>query len=144
MEQKYFTVNQANQALVLVRPIVRDIMTKRKKMIEIKRTVRNLKDTKKENIDEIVNELSLSLRNVSKDITYHLEELEMVGCYLKDFELGVINFPSILNGRVVFLCWMFGEVEVGFWHELTKGLAERKPITKSFTTLELQEIKKTA
>jgi len=139
MEQKYFTVQQSNKSLIFVKPIVSDIMLKRKKMIEYKKTIRNIQLSKKEGLDAVLKELTVKLKNISTEITYHLEELESVGCYLKDFELGLIDFPSILNGKVVFLSWMHGEESVNYWHELTTGLEGRQLINAEFTTLTLEK-----
>lgn len=116
---KYFTVEQANKSLVLVEPITKDIIAKRKMMIVLKKLLKQVQDQ----------EISNSLKGVSKEITHHLEELEMIGCYLKDFELGVIDFPSVMRGKVVFLCWMYGEDKVEAWHELTTGFESRKLIS---------------
>ena len=50
------------------------------------------------------------------------------GCILKDIDLGLIDFPSIRNGREVYLCWKLGEDSVRFWHEIDTGFAGRKPL----------------
>lgn len=130
MDQRYFTVAEANKALAIVKPITKDIIDKRMEMIEIKKIVKTIKesDLSEESIYEAIDELSIKLKEVSKKITYHLEELEMVGCYLKDFQEGIINFPSVLNGRVVFLYWDYSKPEVNHWHEITSN--ELQLITK--------------
>jgi hypothetical protein len=121
-KQQYFTKEQATKSLILVEPIVKDIMVNRQKMIEIKKEINNILE-KDYNAD--VSFLKNTLKETSKKITYCLEELEMIGCYLKDFQLGIINFPSIIWGRVVFLSWAYGETKVQYWHELTKGFENR-------------------
>ncbi len=47
---------------------------------------------------------------------------------LKDVERGLIDFPAILAGREVFLCWEEGEEDIEYWHELDGGYAGRTPI----------------
>jgi len=138
MNRKYFTVEQADNSLVLVKPIVKDIILKRKKMIAFKKAIKNAQT--QENTDSVkktIKTLVSSIKEISKSISYNLEELEMIGCYLKDFELGVIDFPSILKGRVVFLCWIFGEDKVANWHEIVHNFDKRQPVDAEFTTLRL-------
>jgi len=143
MQNKYFTVEQANKSLVLVEPITKDIVAKRSKMIALKREIRNMQlSENKDILQESIYETTQELKDISRQITYHLEELEAIGCYLKDFELGVIDFPAILRGKVVFLCWMYGENKVCNWHELTTGFESRKEISTEFTTLTLESLRK--
>ena len=55
-----------------------------------------------------------------------------LGCAVKDFEMGLLDFPHILESedQEVFLCWKFGEKKVRFWHELDQGFPSRKPLMK--------------
>ena len=50
------------------------------------------------------------------------------GVVVKDIDRGLIDFPALLEGREVFLCWELGEYEVGFWHELDAGYPGRRPL----------------
>jgi len=133
MNRKYFSIEQANHSLVLVRPIVQDIVNKRNMMIDTKKKIKNL-DTDNLVIQWITkeNELKKELKELSTSITYNLEELEMIGCYLKDFKKGVIDFPSVLDRRVVFLSWQLGEKTVNNWHEVVHSYDKNKVI-KSLT-----------
>jgi hypothetical protein len=54
-----------------------------------------------------------------------LQELELV---LRDVDRGLIDFPAIIDGREVYLCWKLGEEEVGFWHDLEAGFRGRQPL----------------
>ena len=47
---------------------------------------------------------------------------------LRDIETGLVDFPALVNGRQVCLCWRLGEAKVGFWHELDAGFAGRQPL----------------
>lgn len=127
-EQKYFSPEQATRSLAIVSPIVRDIIQKRKKMIGIKRTIRAIEEGRIAVSEEYKNNLPIELRETSKEITYNLEELEMIGCIITDFALGVVRFPSIIQDRVVFLCWTYGEKQVAYFHELTKDESSKKVI----------------
>jgi hypothetical protein len=50
------------------------------------------------------------------------------GVLVKDMARGLLDFPSLHDGRVVFLCWMQGEGEIGFWHEPESGFGGRQPL----------------
>lgn len=58
----------------------------------------------------------------------HINSIMEMGCVLKDIDLGLIDFPSIREGREVYLCWRLGEDRVRFWHDLDAGFNGRKPI----------------
>ncbi len=56
-------------------------------------------------------------------------ELETLGIQLKDYERGLIDFPSLRDGRVVLLCWQLGEGDrVEWWHDVDTGFAGRQPL----------------
>ena len=54
--------------------------------------------------------------------------IESMGITLRDIPEGLIDYPALVNGRQVWLCWKRGETEVGFWHELDTGFASRRPL----------------
>jgi hypothetical protein len=58
----------------------------------------------------------------------YIEELQYLGIELKDFDTGLIDFPSRRENREVYLCWKLGEAEVAHWHELEAGFAGRQKI----------------
>ncbi len=51
------------------------------------------------------------------------------GCQIKDLENGLIDFPTLWEGREVYLCWKLGEAEVGHWHEVEAGFSGRRSLT---------------
>jgi hypothetical protein len=61
-------------------------------------------------------------------LQYLASEVGSEGCEIKDLESGLIDFPTIWEGREVFLCWKLGEPEVEFWHEIDAGFAGRQPL----------------
>ncbi len=67
----------------------------------------------------------LSLYEVGRLTT----EINEMGVELKDYAQGLIDFPSLRDGRVVLLCWRLGEQEqIEWWHEVEAGFAGRQPI----------------
>jgi hypothetical protein len=57
-----------------------------------------------------------------------LETLERAGIVLRDIDRGLVDFPALLEGREVYLCWELGEEEVGYWHDLEGGYGGREPL----------------
>ena len=68
------------------------------------------------------------LRRVVEDLDAAMGAIQALGVELKDVELGLIDFPAILDGREVFLCWQFGEDRIRFWHRRSEGFAGRRPL----------------
>jgi hypothetical protein len=60
-----------------------------------------------------------------------LDELDELGCELKDFEQGLVDFYALLEDRLVFLCWRLGEERITWWHEVDAGFAGRQPIDQT-------------
>jgi hypothetical protein len=60
-----------------------------------------------------------------RDAVAELQELEVV---LRDLDRGLLDFPSLRDGREVYLCWQDGEDAIRFWHEPEAGFAGRRPI----------------
>ena len=57
-----------------------------------------------------------------------VDEIVGLGIALKDVDQGLVDFPAVHDGRIVYLCWKQGEEEIGFWHELDTGFAGRQPL----------------
>ena len=57
-----------------------------------------------------------------------VSEIESNGCVVKDLEMGLVDFPSIVNDEQVYLCWKLGERGIRFWHRTDEGFAGRKPL----------------
>jgi hypothetical protein len=70
---------------------------------------------------QVVSEGFLALRS-------GLAELEAMEIVLRDLDRGLIDFPALREGREVYLCWVEGEDEIAYWHELEAGYAGRQPL----------------
>ncbi len=62
-----------------------------------------------------------------------LRELDMIGCMLKGFDTGTVDFHSLRDDRVVLLCWCAGEERITHWHEVDAGFGGRQPIDQPFS-----------
>jgi hypothetical protein len=57
-----------------------------------------------------------------------IDTVEQAGIVLRDIDRGLIDFPALIDGREVYLCWELGEEEVAYWHDLEGGYGGRKPL----------------
>ncbi len=111
----FFTLEEANSSLVLVRRIVADVVGHYDRLVEIHETVEALETAGRlGQVEDARDELVDS----ADKIRICLEELEDVGVELCDWELGIVDFPAMADGREVRLCWRSDEPRVTHWHEL--------------------------
>jgi hypothetical protein len=61
-----------------------------------------------------------------------IEEVQEIGCLIKDLDIGLIDFPTTYRGEEVYLCWKLGEQGIEFWHGIDEGFRGRKPIDQDF------------
>ncbi len=57
-----------------------------------------------------------------------LAEIEATGAQVKDMDLGLLDFPCVVDGETILLCWKLGEERITHWHGFSEGFAGRKPI----------------
>jgi hypothetical protein len=69
-----------------------------------------------------------------------LAEIDEIGVQVKDLEQGLLDFPCVMDGRTVLLCWKLGEKEIGFWHAPEDGFAGRKPLDVRFGKIERERL----
>jgi hypothetical protein len=132
---KYFTIEEANRSLPLVRAIVADIVAKYAEIAERKARldqVRGSRSSRKHGSSDVYGE---ELAQVEEDLDQEIgqlqgfiEELEKLGVELKDISRGLVDFRGLMDGREIYLCWLLGEEEVGHWHELDAGFSGRQSL----------------
>jgi len=111
----FFTLEEANHSLVLVRRIVADIIGHYDRLVEVHETVEALEAAGRlGQVEDARDELVFT----ADKIRICLEELEEVGVELCDWGLGIVDFPALSDGREVRLCWRSDEPQVSHWHEL--------------------------
>ncbi|GIW89139.1 MAG: hypothetical protein KatS3mg108_3463 [Isosphaeraceae bacterium] len=132
--KRYFTVEDANRTLPLVRRIVSDVVRQWEIVNELEQRLavvgpnRGSRRPRPDDLyDEEVRRSQETLEAERARLAEYIEELQALGVELKGMD-GLCDFPSLLDGREVYLCWRLGEPEVAYWHELHSGYAGRKPI----------------
>ncbi len=123
--RKYFTVEQANRSLVLLKRVVADVILGYRELYDLQEA---LDVAQVGNRDRQANFYNDRLHGVVTCLQTCLDELSEVGVEIRDWSLGVVDFPAVAGGREVCLCWQFGEPRVMYWHEMDEGDSGRKPI----------------
>jgi hypothetical protein len=121
--RKLYTVAEANRALPLVRRIVRDIVATHRQAAETQARLESAANVRQ--AMAVQGELEATVDRLQD----YVGELTALGCQLKDYDVGLIDFPSRSDGREIWLCWRLGEERVEYWHELHAGFSGRQPVT---------------
>ena len=124
---RFFTWEEANRTLPLVRRIVADIRRAHEELQAPLERFRRLVESNREAGSE-ARALRAELDHRSKKLNAFVDELTEVGCHFKGFDEGLVDFYSFRDGRPVLLCWRAGESEIGHWHDVDGGFAGRRPI----------------
>jgi hypothetical protein len=122
---KFFTLQQANETLEIIRPLMDEIQAIRQRILDKQ--------------PETWNAIEKSVGNGGNRTLSHMvqdfERLDILvhsildtGAQIKDINTGLLDFSALKDGREVYLCWKYGEWEIAFWHEVDAGYAGRQPI----------------
>ncbi len=124
---KLFTVQEANELLPSVREMLERIQRSRRHLTSYGDQAKQAAEGAEQGGGGMKDgPLYASLLT---SLTLEIAELEGLGVQLKDFDRGLIDFPSLRDGRVVLLCWQLGEGdELEWWHDLEAGFAGRTPL----------------
>ena len=124
---KLFTVEEANALLPSVRGIVKQVQHAYKRVSASQEAARVAAERAKLGGGGIMGG-SLYVTALS-ELAEHAGRLEALGVQLKDYGRGLIDFPSLHEGRVILLCWQMGEGDqLEWWHEVEAGFAGRQPL----------------
>jgi hypothetical protein len=128
--KKYFTAAEANAMLPLVRAIVKDITTLAEDLSERQQRLVRVRERGEQTPahEEEWKHVQEEMERGQERLEEYVHELNNLGIQLKDYFVGLIDFPCLMDGREVLLCWKQGEPEVGFWHELDAGFAGRQKL----------------
>jgi len=75
-----------------------------------------------------VAEKRMEHQNLAEVMKTNLEKILSTGCLIKDLDVGLLDFPAIVNNEEVYLCWKLGEDRIRYYHKQDEGYAGRKPL----------------
>jgi hypothetical protein len=122
---RLFTLQEANDLLEEIRPLVSSLLAAREQVVRLQPSLEPVLEKAVGNGGGQAAGEALELLH---QIRRTIEEINSHGVLVKDIQLGLLDFPSEREGRVVFLCWRHGEPNVGHWHEVDAGFVGRKPL----------------
>lgn len=70
--------------------------------------------------------------NLAQRLKTAIEQVQELGCVVKDLDIGLVDFPTLFRGVEVCLCWKLGESRIEYWHGMEEGFRGRKPIDADF------------
>lgn len=124
---KLFTVEEANSLLPSVRLIVKAIQRSHRRLTSFQAAARLASDGAELGGGGMLE--GEKYANLLVQLSMGASQLEGLGIQLKDYNQGLIDFPSIREGRVVLLCWKSDEGDrVEWWHDVEAGFAGRQPL----------------
>jgi hypothetical protein len=124
--KRRFSLEEANRSLPLVKRVVGDIVKTHALAMKLQHELERQGATKNSASASMQAQLDASMTQLEDFV----DELSEIGCELKDYQAGLIDFVGRHEGRDVYLCWKLGEERVTHWHELDSGFAGRQPVSK--------------
>ncbi|HKB20883.1 MAG TPA: DUF2203 domain-containing protein [Gaiellaceae bacterium] len=132
MEPRHFTAEEANEALVEVRPLTEELVGHRRALVELQerqaalttRIAGNGGNVEPHELEEVQERLDEEVAGIARCVA----RIHEVGALVKDLDAGLVDFPAMRSGEEILLCWRLGEDEIGFWHGLEEGFSGRKPL----------------
>ncbi len=133
MANRTFTLNEAQQLLPVLENMLRQAIEGKKRSEEIDGQFQQVNSRIMMNGGVMLDIVPLARLRAERDkltqsITDTLAEIAAMGVQIKDLDIGLLDFPCVVEGKVVLLCWKLGEDAITHWHGTDEGFASRKPI----------------
>lgn len=122
---RYFTLEQANEALKIIQPAMAQIMEIRQDILSKQpETWPVLEKAAGNGGSKVTSELAIQFERLEKLV----HQIQNTGAILKEINSGLVDFLAKREGRDVYLCWQYGEDGVSYWHDIEAGFAGRQPL----------------
>jgi len=125
--KKYFTINEAEKLLPHIDRILQRTIKLNKALDLLSSIEIEVYDDDYENLRKVT-KANKQFHKLSYEFYTNMEKLEDMGCIIKDYEIGIIDFYYRAEDHDIFLCWKLGEKNIRFWHEVDTGYMGRRPI----------------
>jgi len=119
---KRFALAEANRTLPLVQRVVSDIVKTHSLVSNLQIELATAKSKDQPTIQTQLDRAAELLQN-------YVDELHEIGCEVKDYQMGLVDFLGRHRGHDVCLCWKLGEERILYWLELQTGFAGRQPVS---------------
>ena len=132
-EFRHFTLTEAERTRLEVQPILIEAMEGRRELAQVEESLAGIARrigmlggslvAQKE-----VSDLRTRFNQIGMRVQQAIETIHATGCLVKDLEVGLLDFPAILNDEEVLLCWRLGEDRIRYYHGVNEGFQGRKPL----------------
>ncbi len=128
---RYFGIDEANEQLAELRPLLAQLKADRDRVAEIQRELERGRETNgsSEHAEELA-QLETELREIVHRMQFSVGQIDQWGVTLRDISTGLIDFPALASGRPIWLCWRLGEGDVEWWHETNAGFGGRQSLSE--------------
>jgi len=132
MDPKIFSVEEANHFIPKLQEMLSELRRLRE-TIESKKVEMDLLEIvgvpkSRVSVEAGMPKEMAALNDLAVQFNKHLETLEGMGCQVKDLDQGLVDFFSVREGRLIYLCWKEGETAMQYWHTLDGGFKGRQPL----------------
>ena len=138
---RFFDIDDANEALPELRTILATLRDERTQLIALRdefarqttpadRGSGGPESGEPSELGEERRRLRLRMQGVIDQMQAGVARIDELGVTLREIETGLIDFPALVSGRQVWLCWRLGEGDVEWWHELSDGFGGRQPLAE--------------
>src|SRR5436305_10003620 len=133
MSQKTFTLAEAQVLLPILESLLRAAMEGKTLIEAVDEEFQELSSRIFMNGGTFVNIVPLAQRKRDREkalqsVKDALAEIDSTGVQVKDIDIGLLDFPCVVEDRVILLCWKLGEKGIAHWHSTDEGFSGRKPI----------------
>jgi hypothetical protein len=135
MRPKVFTLDEANSTIPKISQALDRIVAINERVKTLTQDIKDLFDIWGEsiydpkNIDHKYCHDKLMERNaLLQELQYHINNVQGLGCFVKDVNQGLVDFYSEKDGQLIFLCWRRGESVIRFWHKINDGFSARRSV----------------
>jgi hypothetical protein len=140
---RFYDLDAANDRLPELREILGALRDQRAELIRLRdqvlerqeaveagggRAAEGPSDADDQASDDELRLIRLRMQGVIDQMQAGVARIDALGITLREIESGLIDFPALVNGRQVCLCWRLGEDDVAWWHELSAGFSGRRPL----------------
>lgn len=125
--RKHYTIEEARALLPQLRQWLAELSRSRHKVSQLDQRLSQIVNGGCDAGGNIVNDWIRHLASI-KRVLDHFKTREI---QIKDLDRGLVDFPSVLAGREVFLCWEQDEEDIEFWHDLDTGYAGRERLPEA-------------
>jgi hypothetical protein len=128
---KIFSLEEANRLVPVLNQLLPDLRKRRDEIINLEVQIDAMELVTASKSSRGMKEITLLIKKHHElvgEFCSRVDQVHGYQCFLKDIDLGLIDFYGMVGGKLVYYCWQVGEDKINFWHDVGKGFADRQAI----------------